>query len=147
MLLRFIKWYTHSQKRIKVSNFINRQISNIVNNRFSNWLKEIFNIGLDYPLYLYCDEAGEFLYKFNKEYQQKNWLKRLFGNRLIDATLTLTNIPSQGMDFRKMFSFQRKKIKNDVNNFFANDDIRNFRFKSIVTIESKMKTGETDILP
>jgi len=131
---------------IRISNTINRQVSNIVNNRFSNWLKEVFNIGMDYPLYLYCDATEEFLNKFDKEYQQKSWIKRIVsGNKRIDATLTLTNLPKYGIDFRKKWSFQRNKILKDVNKFFNGEKI--FRFRGIMTVESKIGTGETNILP
>jgi hypothetical protein len=48
---------------IKIVNFHNKIVNFFVNNKFSNWLKELLQYKMDYPVYLYCDEGKFYVYE------------------------------------------------------------------------------------
>lgn len=135
MILRFYKWYLHSPGRIRFNNFINKAVSNIVNNRFSNLMKEIFNIGMNYPLYMYSDTGNVYVSKITKG-------KLEDGRRFEDVT-TVDNV-SFAMNFRKTNYFKRKSILNKVNKILNGDLV--FRYKGILNVEARVSNPDIGVI-
>jgi hypothetical protein len=135
VILRFYKWYLHSPGRIRFNNFINKAVSNIVNNRFSNLMKEIFNIGMNYPLYMYSDTGNVYVSKITKG-------KLEDGRRFEDVT-TVDNV-SFAMNFRKTNYFKRKSILNKVNKILNGDLV--FRYKGILNVEARVSNPDIGVI-
>ncbi len=100
---------------IKISNQINKIWNIIYNNKFSNWLKEALLFQMDYPLFIYCDESEEYIRSLKKEYQEKSFWKRVFGNKLIDVELSLTPYSTYAKDYSYLNRWKRNKLLKDLN--------------------------------
>lgn len=135
MIERFIKWYTHSKGRIRVSNFINRQISNIRNNRLSNYIKELF---LDYPLVMYSDKGDFYIY---------NMTDGILEDGRPYSDISVTSLHNYAKDFRKVNPFSRKKLLKKANEALAGNEQPSVRYKSILTVNAKVDSGDTEFLP
>lgn len=131
MIHRFYKWYLHNRTRMRIENFINRSVSMVVNNKFSNWLKELFEIGFDYPLYMYNDSEAQYVSKIYDGIL-------VTGEKHTDVTVTPS--PSFAMDFRKYNRVARwfllKKVNKVISSVSGNEELV-FRFKSVATYEQK----------
>lgn len=142
---KLYNWYLHSQRRIKLENFINYYINKIVNNRVSNWLKEFFNIGFDYPLYMY-----------SKVETEDGGYKDIYVHSLLDGVLpdgksysdiSITDSVEHAMNFRNVLKITRYFLLKKANKILEeNGQNIVLKYKGYMSIEAKIDTDPNMIL-
>ena len=122
MIEKIYKWYMRNKTVSKIKVIINSFINSIVNNPLSNWLKETLNIGLDYPVYLYSKETGEYFLDLNKQVLDGKTYTSI-------STVPYLEKAKNLQDKNKM---QQILLRKKVNKLTG----RQFHFKRILTISN-----------
>ncbi len=139
-------------KLIKIGNYINSIENKIINNRFSNWLKEFFNSGFDYPLYMFTDQAknevGEsvslYVYTLH-DGTIENKDDPDFGKHYTD--ISVTEYIKYAMDFKNCGYFEKKKLLKKANIILKNNGQEyEVRWKRVLNIEAQLDS-EFSVIP
>lgn len=131
-------------KYIRIANFINKIENSIVNNKFSNWLKELFTVGFDYPLYMYSDEGNFYVMNISDG-------KLDTGESYSD--ISVCQDTKYAMDFRKVFKITRWFLLKKATKILAErqradgDNMEyTFRYKSFMNIKADLEDAPNMIL-
>ena len=129
MIEKLYKQYLHSQKRIRVQNFLGRIWNSIYNNNFSNWLKEALSIGMKgYRTYLVCDENGMYVSEIIDGRLEN-------GRRYSD--LRVTDSVKFALDIQPYGKIKRWLTLNKVNKIVKFEGL-SFRYKRILELEANV---------